>query len=89
MPTIAIFYGMVIEMFWRDHPPPHYHVTYQQYRAVIAIETGEVLHGKLPVGARRDLRAWTARHRQELLDNWHRASTGTPLWPVQGADEDD
>jgi hypothetical protein len=89
MPTIAIFYGMVIEMFWRDHPPPHYHVSYQQYRAVFAIETGEVLNGRLPTGARRELRAWTLRHRQELLDNWERARLRMPLWPVQGADEDD
>ena len=69
MPTISIFYGMVIEMFWVDLPPPHVHVTYQDYRAVLAIETGDVLHGRLPSGARRELRQWTERHRAEVLDN--------------------
>ena len=89
MPTIAIFYGMVIEMFWVDHPPPHFHVTYQDYRAVIAIESAEILHGRLPSGASRDIRAWTKRHRAELLANWDRARLRAPLWPVKGADEDD
>ncbi|HVW54393.1 MAG TPA: DUF4160 domain-containing protein [Rhizobiaceae bacterium] len=89
MPTIAFFYGMLIEMFWRDHPPPHFHVTYQEFRAVINIETGDMLHGRLPPGARRDLQRWTERHRLELLANWERARLQQPLWPVRGADEDD
>jgi hypothetical protein len=89
MPTIAIFYGMLIEMFWVDHPPPHFHVSYQDYRAVIGIEGGELLHGDLPSGARREVRRWAQRHEAELLANWERARLKVPLWPVKGADEDD
>lgn len=22
MPTIAIFFGVIVQMYWRDHPPP-------------------------------------------------------------------
>jgi hypothetical protein len=33
MPTIAIFYGIVIQMYWRDHGPPHVHAYYQGYEA--------------------------------------------------------
>jgi len=25
MPTISVFYGIVIQMFWNDHAPPHFH----------------------------------------------------------------
>jgi hypothetical protein len=25
MPTISIFYGIVIQMFWSEHAPPHFH----------------------------------------------------------------
>ena len=88
MPTISVFYGILIEMFWNDHPPPHFHVRYEGYRAVVLIETGEIDHGRLPTGVRRDIRAWTARHRAELLANWERARLLQPLWPVKGADED-
>ncbi len=28
MPTISTFYGILVQMFWNDHPPPHFHVRY-------------------------------------------------------------
>jgi hypothetical protein len=40
MPTISVFFGIAIRMFFSDHPPPHFHVAYQRYRAVIAVESG-------------------------------------------------
>ena len=89
MPTISIFFGMVITMYWDDHPPPHYHVRYKDYRAVVAIDTGSLLHGALPTGAKRALQIWTDRHRSELMANWMRAEQNLALWPVQGADEDE
>ena len=89
MPTIALFFGMVITMYWDDHPPPHFHVRYKDKRAVVAIETGRLLRGSLPAGAQRTLSAWTEKHRDELMANWMRAEQGVALWPVQGADEDD
>lgn len=89
MPTISIFFGMVITMYWDDHPPAHYHVRYKDQRAVVSIETGLLLHGTLPAGARRALQVWTDRHRSELMANWERAAHDVPLWPVQGADEDE
>lgn len=72
MPTISIFLGMVIQMYWRDHPPAHYHVLYQGYLASIEIETGEIIAGELPRTSRRILKEWTIRHRAELLVNWER-----------------
>jgi hypothetical protein len=41
MPTISIFFGIVVQMYWRDHPPPHIHVFYQGFEALVAIDTGE------------------------------------------------
>ena len=73
-------------MFFSDHPPPHFHVGYQRQRAVIGIESCSILHGSLPPGAMRILRAWTARHRAELLDNWTRARARLPLQQIRGAD---
>jgi len=45
MPTIAIFYGIVIQMFWDDHNPPHFHAVYGDDEVVITISTLEVLRG--------------------------------------------
>jgi hypothetical protein len=33
MPMIAIFYGITIQMYWRDHAPPHIHAMYQGFEA--------------------------------------------------------
>jgi hypothetical protein len=51
MPRISEFYGIVIEMYFADHPPPHFHARYSGDEALIVIETGEVFAGFLPGGA--------------------------------------
>jgi hypothetical protein len=28
MPTISQFFGIIIQMFWRVHAPPHFHALY-------------------------------------------------------------
>ena len=48
MPTISAFYGIVIQMFWSDHPPPHFHALYAEHEAVVDIWTLEVVEGALP-----------------------------------------
>ena len=48
MPTISLFYGIAIQMFWNDHAPPHFHALYGDFEATISIDTLEVLRGRLP-----------------------------------------
>jgi hypothetical protein len=51
MPTISMFYGILVSMFFMDndrHHLPHIHVRYQGMKASIAIEDGKVLDGSLP-----------------------------------------
>jgi hypothetical protein len=33
MPTISEFFGIVIRMYWDDHPPPHFHALYGEHEA--------------------------------------------------------
>lgn len=47
-PTISSFFGLVIQMFWREHAPPHFHAVYAEYEAEIDIRTLTVLRGQLP-----------------------------------------
>ena len=75
MPRISEFYGIVIEMFFVDHPPPHFHARYGD-EALIVIGTGEVFAGSLPPRALRLVREWLAGHRDELVANWDRARDG-------------
>jgi len=56
MPTISVFFGITIRMFFTEHPPPHFHASYQRHRAPISIETGDIIFGSLPPGTQRVVR---------------------------------
>lgn len=48
MPTLSIFFGIIIKMRHDDHPPPHIHVEYQGFTALVEISTGNIIAGDLP-----------------------------------------
>lgn len=79
MPTICMFYGIIISMFFEikeKHHLPHIHVRYQSNRASIAIEDGVVLAGELPFRQLRMVQVWVDLHRDELLADWELAKEG-------------
>lgn len=88
MPVISYFFGIYIRMYQDDHNPPHFHVEYQGHEALMAIETGEVLAGKLPNKAVKLVREWAKEHQEELLENWQQAVDLKPLQRIPGADND-
>ena len=69
MPTISVFFGIVITMYWREHEPAHFHARYGEFEAIIAIETLEVLRGSLPRRALALAREWAAAHRERTVKN--------------------
>ena len=71
MPTVSTFYGILIRMFFNDHPPPHFHARYGEFEATVEIDTLEVLEGQLPRRALNLVREWAMMHREELLEDWH------------------
>lgn len=83
MPRISEFHGIVITMYFRDHPPPHFHATYAEHEAVVAIETLAVIEGSLPRHAMRLVREWALQHRPELQANWGRARAREPLAKIE------
>jgi hypothetical protein len=74
MPTLSIFFGIVIQMYWSDHNPPHFHALYAEHEALIDIQTLEVLRGSLPKRALAMVLEWTQEHQTELLAAWELAS---------------
>lgn len=82
MPTISRFYGIVIRMYFADHAPAHFHAAYGDDRAVLEIATGRVLRRAVP-RALRMVREWSAMHRDDLVDNWHRAQEPAALVPIE------
>lgn len=70
MPTISIFYGIIIQMFWDDHAPPHFHALYAEHEVLINISTLEIIKGTLPRRALSLVLEWASEHRAELLEDW-------------------
>ena len=83
MPELPRFYGIIIRMFWEDHPPPHFHAVYGNNEALIDILTAEIIAGALPLGARSLVRQWAELHREELMEDWNRARTSQPLRRIE------
>lgn len=79
MPTISIFYGIVIRMYYRDHPPCHFYVYCQGNDAKGDIENIEVIAGYLPRRALGSALDWAELHQRELRDNWALAQQRKPL----------
>lgn len=86
MPELSRFYGIIIRMYFDEHPPTHFHAYYQEAQAVVSIETLEVVRGALPGRARILVTEWALAHRDELRDNWTRAEQGAPLVPIDPLD---
>lgn len=71
MSTISAFYGILIQMFWDNHVPPHFHALYAEYEMLIDIKTLEVMKGAMPNRALALILEWISLHRTELLENWN------------------
>lgn len=79
MPEISRFFGIIITMYFSDHPPPHFHARYGSQKALIAIEPPGLLKGQLSPKALALVTEWAALHRMELLADWHLAQQEQPL----------
>ena len=71
MPEICRFLGIVISMYFDEHNPPHFHVSYNEYKAVIAIQTLNTVDGCLPARVRGIVEEWAEIHQAELLKMWN------------------
>ena len=85
MPTISMFYGIIIRMYYFDeqqHNTPHIHVHYQDHSAVVEIPSGKVLAGELPRAKMKLVVAWIEIHKDELMADWALAINGDPVFKI-------
>lgn len=81
MPTISMFYGILVRMYYDDHNPPHFHAFYNKYKAIFNFE-GEIIDGKMPSKQTKLIIAWSAIHKDELLANWELAKNSEVLFNI-------
>ena len=82
MPEISRFFGIIITMYYNDHPPPHFHVRYGGQKAIIAIPSLSLLQGTLSPRVFGMAMEWAALHQTELSENWDLARQQAPLKKV-------
>ena len=86
MPTISMFYGLIIRMYYFDnqrHNKPHIHVHFQECSAVISIPEGFVLEGILPKSKQKLVDAWIEIHQEDLMADWQLAISGDTLFKIE------
>lgn len=82
IPEISRFYGIIVKMFYNEHNPPHIHVEYQDYKAVVTIREG-IVEGKMPKIALKLIFEWMDLHQAELLANWESIEKKRPLSNIE------
>ena len=84
MPTISMFQGILIRMYWNDtdrHKMPHFHAYYGESEAVFSL-TGEILSGIFPHKQAAFVKAWALMHEDDLNANWRLALNGEEVFKI-------
>lgn len=85
MPTLSMFYGIIIRMYFmgnKEHHVPHIHAEYSDDRAVFSISNGQILAGHIPSAKTCLVQAWIEIHREELMADWQLAVNGEEVFKI-------
>jgi len=83
MPEISRFLGIVIAMYYNDHPPPHFHAQYGEMEMRVNILTSEIISSDFPRRAQRFVLERYDLHKAELLADWELAQERKPLQKIE------
>lgn len=84
MPTVSMFFGIIVLMHYEKHErhhAPHLHATYAEFEAVLDFE-GNLLAGKFPRRQMTLLQAWIVLHRTELEADWSILMNGGEVFRI-------
>ena len=85
MPTISLFYGILIKMNWKDTGQlnaPHFHAFYGEHEAVFDLD-GEIIAGSFPKKQSAFIKAWALLHEDDLAANWSLAVNGEETFRIE------
>ena len=84
MPTLSMFFGILIRMFHEDdvaYHIPHFHAEYNEYEAAFDFE-GNLLAGDMPKRQQKLILAWAELHKDELQANWKLLCENEPFFKI-------
>jgi hypothetical protein len=72
MPTIKIIDSVKIDLYSREHPPPHFHAIYAGMEVLITIKDYKIYAGKIPNNQFNKVIEWAKANQEMLLENFKR-----------------
>ena len=85
MPTLSIFYGIMIRMNHEhggQHNTPHIHVKYAEHEAVYDLN-GNLISGNLPKKQRNFIETWITLREDDLKTNWNLIQSGENFYKIE------
>ena len=71
MPTYFIINGVKIELYFKDHNPPHFHAIISEYDAMIEITNQTIIQGNLPANKKKKIIQWAKEKETTLMAIWN------------------
>jgi hypothetical protein len=82
--VVARVHGLKIEMYAREHPPPHFHVTGGGINATFSLEDCSLINGEISGREQALVRWWYRRSGSILISAWNQSRpSDCPVGPVQ------
>jgi hypothetical protein len=81
---VARVHGLAIKIWADEHPPPHFHVSYQGQEASFSIVDCSRLNGTNGLERyEHRIRDWWAEHQDRLIEKWNATRpTDCPVGPI-------
>jgi hypothetical protein len=76
MPTIKIIDSVKIDLYSKEHPPPHFHAIYADFEALITIRNFEIYAGRLLKTQLSKVINWARDNQEMLSENFKRLNPG-------------
>ncbi len=70
MPTIKVIDSVKIDLYSREHPPPHFHAIYADFEALITINDFKIYAGRLPKTQLDKVIDWAKKNQSMLNENF-------------------
>ena len=94
MPTISLFFGILIRMFRQDDSKQqkqpqqtaqtgYIHATYGNYEAIFTLDGGEIITGEFPPKQTALVKAWVLLHEEDLKANWQLVLDGEEPFRIE------
>lgn len=82
MPEVTRFYGIVIAMYYKEHPPAHFHAIYGEFEITVNIKTG-IVKGEFPSNRLKYVAEWYEKNKDALRKNWKKLRENKPLKKIK------